>query len=246
MGAAVGAVAPVPRDGAPRAVLRALRCALPLLLSPRLLGALALWLVGSIVLWLVIGAIVLDPAAHALAPKLGTGIGAQIGAALIVMAALALAALLTVVVAIAVFTMPTVVKLVAARRFPALERRRGGTWHGSLVNVAVALGVFVPLWLASFLLLPLPPLYVAASWCLTGWLNQRVFRYDALAEHADRAELAALVRALRGRLFLLGIVLAPLALVPFVNLLLPMLAALAFSCLCLDGLARSRAEGASA
>jgi hypothetical protein len=227
-------------------VLRALRFALPLLFSARLLGALALWLVGSILLWLVIGALVLDPAAHALAPMLGTGIGAQISAALIVIAALVLAALVTVLVAIAVFTMPTVVKLVATRRFPALDRRHGGTWHGSLVNVGVALGVFVPLWLLSFLLLPLPPLYFAASWCLTGWLNQRVFRYDALAEHADRAELAALPRALRGRLLLLGVLLAPLALVPIVNLLLPMLAAVAFTCLCLDGLARFRAAGASA
>jgi len=235
----------VPPDGALRAVLRALRSAFPLLFSARLLGALALWLGGSIVLWLVIGAIVLDPAAHALAPRLGTGIGAQIGAALIVMATLALAALLTVVVAIAVFTMPTVVKLVAARRFPTLERRHGGTWHGSLVNVAVALCVFVPLWLASFALLALPPLYVAASWCLTGWLNQRVFRYDALAEHADRVEVVALPRALRGRLMLLGVILAPLALVPIANLFLPMLAAIAFACLCLDALARSRAAGES-
>ena len=177
---------------------------------------------------------------------LGAGIGAQISAGLIVIAALALAALLTVLVAIAVFTMPTVVKLVAARRFPELERRRGGTWHGSLVNVAIALGVFVPLWLLSFFLLPLPPLYGAASWCLTGWLNQRVFRYDALAEHADRAELTAMPRAMRGRLFLLGVVLAPLALVPIVNLLLPLLAAVAFTCLCLDGLARRRAALARA
>lgn len=236
----------MPADGAWRSVLRALRTAVPLVFSARLLGALALWLAGSIVLWLVIGAFVLDPAARALAPMLGTGIGAQISASLLVIAALALAALLTALVAIAVFTMPTVVKLVAARRFPALERRRGGTWHGSLVNVAIALGVFLPLWLLSFLLLPLPPLYVAASWCLTGWLNQRVFRYDALAEHADRAELAALPRALRGRLFLLGILLAPLALVPVVNLLLPLLAAVAFTCLCLDALARRRAAAVSA
>jgi hypothetical protein len=235
----------VPPDTAPRAVLRALRSALPLLFSARLLGALALWLGGSILLWLVIGAIVLDPAAHALAPKLGTGIGAQISAALIVMAALALAALLTVVVAIAVFTMPTVVKLVAARRFPALERRHGGTLHGSLVNVAVALCVFVPLWLASFALLALPPVYVAVSWVLTGWLNQRLFRYDALAEHADRGELADLPRALRARLLLLGVVLAPLALVPIANLFLPLLAALAFACLCLDGLARARGQAPS-
>jgi hypothetical protein len=228
-----------------RALARALRRALPLLFSPRLLGALALWLLGSIVLWIVIGLFIYEPATNALAGVMGTGIGERIAAALFVMVSIALAALLTAVVAIAVFTMPTIVKLAAARWFPALERRRGGTWHGSLVNVAVALGLFIPAWLASFLLLAVPPLYVAASWCLSGWLNQRLFRYDALAEHADRGELEALPRAIRGRLFLLGALLAPLALVPIVDLLLPLLAALAFACLCLDALAQQRERGAS-
>jgi len=172
---------------------------------------------------------------------MGTGIGERIAAALVVIAALAVAAVLSALVAIAVFTMPTIVRLVSARHFPALERRRGGTWHGSVRNALVAVAVFVPLWLASFLLLAVPPLYLAVSWCITGWLNQRLFGYDALAEHADRAELAALLRARRGRLLLLGVLLAPLTLVPIVNLVLPLFAGVAFACLCLDELARYRA-----
>ena len=224
-----------------RAVLRALRRAVPLLFSARLLGSLALWLLGSILLWIVIGVLVYAPATDALVGVLGGGIGERIAGALIVMVAIAMAALLTALVAIAVFTMPAVVRLVAARYFPSLERRHGGSWHGSTRNLVVTLGLFIPAWLASFALLALPPLYVAVSWSLTGWLNQRLFRYDALAEHADRAELAALPRALRSQLMLLGIVLAPLALVPIVDLFLPLFAALAFACLCLDALARRRA-----
>jgi len=235
---------PARTDSAPRAVARALRRALPLLFSGRLLGALLLWLLGSILVWLVIGAIAYTPASDAFAHALGGGIGDRIMASLVVMAALCVGAIVTALVAISIFTMPTVVRLTAARHFPALERRAGGTWHGSMRNLVVALGVFVPLWLASFMLLPVPPVYVAVSWLLTGWLNQRLFRYDALAEHADRNELAALPRALRTRLLLLGVLLAPLALVPIVNLMLPLLAALAFACLCLDALARERRQTA--
>ena len=50
---------------------------------------------------------------------------------------------------------------------------------------AFALAVFVPLWLVSLVLLFVPPLYVAASLVLNAWLTQRMFRYDALAEHAS-------------------------------------------------------------
>jgi len=227
-------------DPAPRAVARALRRALPLLFSGRLLGALLLWLSGSILVWIAIGAIAYTPASDALAGALGGTLGDRIMASLVVMAVIGVGTIVTALVAISIFSMPIVVRLAAARHFPALERRAGGTWHGSLRNLLVALGVFIPLWLASSALLAVPPAYVAVSWLLTGWLNQRLFRYDALAEHADRAELAALPRVLRTRLMLLGVILAPLALVPIVNLLLPLLAALAFACLCLDGLARAR------
>ncbi|HSV19722.1 MAG TPA: EI24 domain-containing protein [Casimicrobiaceae bacterium] len=230
-------------DSAWRAIVRAMRRALPLVFSPRLLGALAGWLLGACVAWLVIGLVVYTTATDALAEMLGNSIGDRIFAALIVMAALALAALLTALCAIAVFTMPTILRLVAQRHFPALERRRGGTIAGSVGNLIVAVGVFLPLWLASFLLLAIPPLYVLASWALTGWLNQRLFRYDALAEHADRAELAALPRAMHKRLWLLGFVLAPLALVPIVDLFLPLFAGIAFACLCLDALAQWRGRG---
>ena len=219
-----------------------MRRALPLLLSARLLGALALWLPGSIVLWIVIGVLVYEPATDALVRVLGTGIGDRILAALIVMGSIAMAALLTAVTAIAVFTMPAVVRAAAGRYFPSLERRRGGTWHGSMRNVVVALVLFVPLWLASFALLALPPLYIAVSWSLTAWLNQRLFRYDALAEHASAEEIRAVLRENRGRLLGLGLALSPLSLVPVVNLLvLPIYAGIAFTELCLAELARLRA-----
>jgi hypothetical protein len=151
-----------------------------------------------------------------------------------------IAALLTALVAIAAFTMPVIVRIVAQRHFPDLEARHGGTWHGGLRNALRAVIVFVPAWLACLALLALPPLYLAATWCLGAWFNQRLFRYDALAEHADARELAELPRRIRVPLFALGLIIAPLALVPFVNLLVPLFAGIAFAGLCLDALGRQR------
>jgi hypothetical protein len=212
-------------------------------LSGRLIGALLRWLLGSLALWLVVGLVAFEPASAGLARLFGADAGTLPAVKALVVVMLVIAAILSVVIAIAVFTMPLIVRLVAERYFPRLERRQGGTWHGGLRNALVATLLFVPAWLACLVLLPLPPLYLAASWCVGAWFNQRLFRYDALAEHADREELTRLPARIRGRLFGLGLVLAPLTLVPFVNLLVPLFSGIAFACLCLDALARERSIG---
>jgi len=63
---------------------------------------------------------------------------------------------------------------------------------------------------------------------IVGWVNQRVLRYDALAEHATAAEMRQLFTERRGTLYLLGIVLALLAYVPFIGFLGPVLFGLSF------------------
>jgi hypothetical protein len=61
-----------------------------------------------------------------------------------------------------------------------------------------------------------------------GWLNQRVLRYDALAEHATSDEMQRLFSERRGALYALGAILALLAYVPFVGFVAPVLFGLAF------------------
>ena len=104
---------------------------------------------------------------------------------------------------VAVFMTPSMVALVASRRFPQLERKKGGSmlasivWSlGSTLLAIVALVVTVPLWLVPPLILILPPL-------IWGWLTYRVMSYDALADHASREEREQLFR--ENRLPLLGI-----------------------------------------
>jgi uncharacterized protein involved in cysteine biosynthesis len=79
---------------------------------------------------------------------------------------------------------------------------------------------------------------------LSAYLNQRLFRYDALSDHADAAEMARIFEHARGRLFLLGLVTGVIYFIPPFNLVAPVFAALAFIHLCLAELERLR-EGES-
>jgi Etoposide-induced protein 2.4 (EI24) len=98
---------------------------------------------------------------------------------------------------------PSMLALVASRRFPQLERKKGGSFlssmlrsFGSTVLAAIALAVTVPLWLVPPLVLILPPL-------IWGWLTYRVMSYDALADHASAEEREQIFR--KNRVALLGI-----------------------------------------
>ena len=109
---------------------------------------------------------------------------------------------------------PSIVALVAARRFPGLEKRRGGgfwsslAWSlGSTAVALVALVVTIPLWFIPPLVLVLPPL-------IWGWLTYRVLAFDVLALHASSAERALLLRAERWPLFAIGVVCGALGAAP--------------------------------
>ena len=150
--------------------------------------------------------------------------------------------LVVAVLATEILAMPVIVPLIGARDYPRLERRRGGTLAGSAWNAATSILLFAVLWLLSL------PLWLTGIGALllpaliSALFNQRMFRYDALAEHASAGEYRAVVQAAGGRLYGLGLALAVLYYVPLVNLLAPMLSALAFTHLCLAELARLRRE----
>jgi hypothetical protein len=104
---------------------------------------------------------------------------------------------------VAVLMGPALTSLVAQRRFPNLERKRGGSlslsiaWSlGSSLLALLAFVVSLPLWLVPPLILVLPPL-------IWGWLTYRVMAFDALAEHASVDERREVFR--KHRPWLLGI-----------------------------------------
>ena len=100
---------------------------------------------------------------------------------------------------------PALVNLVGSRRFPNLERKRGGTlWHSvlwtlmSVILAMTALMITLPLWW-------IPPLAILLPALIWGWLTYRVMTYDVLAEHATSQERAELMRRYRFQLLGMGV-----------------------------------------
>ena len=148
--------------------------------------------------------------------------------------------LVTAVLVTEFLAMPVIVPLVGERHFPRLERRRGGTVAGSVWNAVTSIALFAALWLLSLPLWLTGIGAVVLPALISALFNQRVFRYDALAEHASAEEYRAVLREAGGRLYALGLALAALYYIPIVNLLVPVLSGLAFTHLCLAELARLR------
>jgi len=149
--------------------------------------------------------------------------------------------MLTALVITALFAMPALIRVVAERDYPELRRENGGGLVGSLWNAAVAIVLFVALWLVT-LPLWLIGIGVIVPFVAAAWLNQRLFRYDAIAEHASADEMEALFRQERGGWWGLGVLTGLVQFVPLLNLLGPVFAALAFIHF---GLARLNAQRAT-
>ena len=115
---------------------------------------------------------------------------------------------------VSVFMTPAMVALVAERRFPTLERKKGASFLGSLawaLGSALAAGLAmllsVPLWLLPPLVLVLPPL-------IWGWLSYRVMAYDCLALHASAEERRQLMRQHRLEMLAIGLLTGYLGALP--------------------------------
>ena len=229
--------------------LAAIPLALRDLARPRVLAVLLLPMLGSIVLWSVLAWFFWDSWIESLRAFLGgTSVGAWLAAradwllsgstALLMLALLLPAMFVTAVVITELVAMPVIVSLVS-RSYP-LERKGESGIAGSVLNATIAVLVFVVLWIVTL------PLWFTGIGALvlpalnSAYLNQRLFRYDALSEHATRDEYRALVSRNKWRLYGLGLVLAGFYYIPFVNLAAPVISGLAFTHFGLGELAKLR------
>jgi len=141
-----------------------------------------------------------------------------------------------------VFAMPVMLEHVAAQDYPGLVRQRGGSNWGSVWNGLSALLVYLLLWIPALLLALIIPFAFIIPIALAGYLNDRVFRYDALAEHASPAEYQEILRRHGTPLFGLGVVAALIQIIPLVNLISPVYSGLSFIHFGLAELQKLRAE----
>jgi hypothetical protein len=214
----------------------------PMLVSLALWGSvalvfwnrLALWLAAYLKQWL-------EPALGFM--RLDFGDVTVIAAYVILFLLLVPLVYLTALFILGVFGMQKMVDHVAVRSFAHLERRRGGSTAGSVWNGLVAIAGMLGMFIVSLPLWLLPPLWPLIPLAVLSWGNQRLLRFDALAEHADQTEMTRLFRERRGALYLLGFFLALLAYVPLVGFIGPVVFGLAFIRYLLGALQESRTMG---
>jgi CysZ protein len=231
------------------AVISALSAALRSLMHPRMLALMAWPMLIAVLFWGAISFVFWDDWTAALAGLMqGTDAQAWIerygwnwlvayGVVFVLILILLPVVFVTALIVTSVFHMPMMVRFVAERHYPQLEMKKGGTVAGSAWNAVVALTVYLALWL---LLLPLwlfGPLAVVIPIVLNAYLNQRLFRYDALADHASGEEFRTVVEREHTQLYLLGGVLGLIQFVPILNFFAPVYMGLAFIHFCLDRLA---------
>lgn len=205
------------------------------------LAALALWASVAVAVW-----------AHgvALMTSLVPGLRwsgwewvAHWAAVFLLLAGFAALTYLTAIFLVAVFALPSLIRLVAARDYPELGRHGENAFWGSLGNTLSAGAIFILGCLVILPLLLIPGALLVLPLLWAGWLNQRTFRFDALAEHATPNEMQRLARENRSRFYFAGLGTAAAAHVPLLNLLAPALTALVFVHLGLAALRRLRQEG---
>ncbi len=145
----------------------------------------------------------------------------------------------------AIFAMPIMLKFVAARDYPELEQKFGGTLVGSVWAAVVAVSVFLILWVLTLplWLIPFGPIVVPTM--LSAYLNQRLFTYDALTDHASVEEFEQIKERAQGRLFSMGAILGFVHYIPVLNFFTPIYIGLAFIHLSLAELRCLRAQRVS-
>ncbi len=196
-----------------------------------MLAAILLWLVLGVTFWETfsgwiasgLNAIGIQTWLDGVEPQwVANGIQAVVHLILFVPLVFVTALLIT-----ALFAMPALIALVAERYYPQLKRENSLGMVGSLINTAIAISIFVAIWVLSL------PLWLIGAgivipFIAATYLNQRLFRYDAIAEHASSEEMRTMIAQYRSSWWGLGFLTGLFQFVPLLNLLAPVLTALAF------------------
>jgi uncharacterized protein involved in cysteine biosynthesis len=135
---------------------------------------------------------------------------------------------LTTLLITALFAMPALIGIVAEQHeYRGLDRKQGGSIASNIINASAAMMVFLAIW-ALTLPLWLIGIGVLVPFLAASYLNQRLFRFDALAEHASWEEMNYLFRSDRASWWGLGLATGMLQFVPLLNLFAPVVTGLAF------------------
>lgn len=138
------------------------------------------------------------------------------------------------------FAMPVMLKFVVARDYPDLEMKHGGTFMGSIWNSLIVVVIYLVLWVVTLPLWLIPFGALIIPILLSAYLNQRLFSYDALMDHASREEFEQIQARMQGESFGLGAILGFAHYIPILNFFTPIYIGLAYIHFCLGRLRRLR------
>lgn len=150
------------------------------------------------------------------------------------------ASYMTAMLLAAVFVLPLLLNHVGLSDYPELARMGKDSFTASTWNSVSAALLFIAGWVLTLPLWLIPGVGLVLPLFWMAWLNRRTFAYDSLAVHATDAEWQTLRRQHGAPLMMLGVTLALVAHIPFVGLLAPTLAALAYIHYGLEALRRMR------
>jgi uncharacterized protein involved in cysteine biosynthesis len=223
-----------------QAITEALRRALRDLLQPRIIGLIIWPVLLAILFWgglaFLFRASLYDWLQQWLASYgiSGTYFGISFGwlgdtLAVVVFFALLIPLInITALLITSAFAMPFLLRYVSARDYTDLETKGGGNIWGSVWNTIIGVSIFCVLWIITLPLWLIPPLAIVLPILLSAYLNQKLFGYDALTDHASEPEYQMLVRQTRSNLWLLAILVAFIQFIPLANFVAPVFMGLAF------------------
>lgn len=122
--------------------------------------------------------------------------------------------IVTTLIFVGILGVPFIVRHVGKRHYSALQKKRGGSFWGSLRTYIWCFFIFIILWALTLPLLLIPPVVFVVHAVLWGWLTYRMMAYDALSDYASRQEIDDILARHRWSLLLIGTVTGAISSVP--------------------------------
>ena len=142
-----------------------------------------------------------------------SGVDALLASALLLLLVVPVIVIATLLL-VALFMTPVMVSMIAAKRFPKLERNKGGSWMGSLMWSLGSTVIASVLMLVSMALWWVPPVFFIVPPLIWGWLTFRVMSYYALANYASVQERGEIFKEHQLPLLAMGVISGYLGVTP--------------------------------
>ncbi|WP_413287851.1 EI24 domain-containing protein [Bdellovibrio sp. HCB337] len=143
---------------------------------------------------------------------------------------------LVAVILVSLVLLPFILRILEKKDYPSLDKKRGGSFSGSLWNTLKVSVIYLVALSGTLFLWLVPGFAIVIPLLLSAYLNKNLFVYDVLEEFASVEERQRIEKENRGLLYGLGVILGLINYVPLAFVVAPTFASLAYSYFCLNAL----------